>query len=522
MKPLKQILLAGFIATCLLGHAAGQTVIFTSQFPSEDCHFSTFGGHPYFILNPGHQLILKGQEDGEEKVLTITALDETKEITLFANGSTRKILARVIEERETTDGELAEISRNWYARCVETGDVYYFGEAVDNYEDGMVVNHDGSWEAGVNGALPGILMPGTFMLGARYTQEVALGAALDQAENSGIGLTITNSAGKFENCIQVTEYDGLEPTSDPSIKKYAPGVGLISDDDVLTLTEFNLGKLTGLPRAGTFVPFSNNPFFPFAPGRKLVLEGVEDDEEIVLTITVLDEIKPITLTVGGESKVISTRVIEEQEEIDGELYEVARNFFAQCIETGDVYYFGEEVDFYEDGMLIGHQGAWLAGVNNAQPGIIMPGRFTVGARYFQEVAPGVAEDFGANSAVGVAMTVPAGMFTGCVQVTETNPLDPQGDPEVKTYAPGIGLISDAGILKLTSFSIPSAPAGAPILTIQDAVVLTWPLTDKTFHVESSSDLKIWVPHPQGLPFDGRYQATLLRDATQKFFRLSAQ
>jgi hypothetical protein len=114
----------------------------------------------------------------------------------------------------------------------------------------------------------------------------------------------------------------------------------------------------------------------------------------------------ISLQIGGESKLIQTRVIEERESVDGELAEVSRNFFAQCVETRDVFYFGEEVDFYEDGPIVDHGGAWLAGVSDAQPGIIMPGHFAVGAQYYQEMAPGVAEDFAVNSAVGVTMTVP--------------------------------------------------------------------------------------------------------------------
>jgi hypothetical protein len=191
------------------------------------------------------------------------------------------------------------------------------------------------------------------------------------------------------------------------------------------------------------------------------------------------------------------------------------------VETEDVFYFGEEVDFYEDGMIVGHGGAWLAGVSSAQPGIIMPGKFAVGAQYFQEMAPGVAEDFAMNSATGVTITVPAGTFTGCVTVTESDPLEPGSASEDKTYAPGIGLINDAGILELTGFTIPGA-THSPVLAIQKAVLLTWPLTDETFRLEMSANLGNWLPVSRSpLQVEGRNQAVLPEDAVQKFFRLVA-
>jgi hypothetical protein len=517
MNSSKSSLLVTLIAAATLANAADPS--FTSQFPIADCHFSTFGGNAHFILNPGHQLVLSGEEDGEANVLTITALNQTKEITLTNSGPARKILTRVIEERKTVDGELYEVSRNWYARCIETGDIYYFGEEVDFYENGMIIGHSGAWQAGSNGALPGIIMPGTFLLGARYFQEIAPGVATDQGENTAMGLRVTNAAGVFVNCVSVTENNPLAPGSDPETKTYAPGIGLISDDGILTLEEFRLGT-QGFPVDCTFVPFSHHPYFPFAPGRRLVFLGEEHGEHHLDEVTVLNETKQVSMQVGGETRFIQTRVIEHRETVDGELAEITRDFYAQCLESGDVYYFGEEVDVYDDGMIVSHGGSWLAGVSNALPGIIMPGNFTIGARYSQERAPGVAEDAAETSATGVSMTVPAGTFTGCVTVTETNPLEPGSDPEEKTYAPGIGLINDAGILELTEFIIPGM-ANAPILAIENAVVLSWPLTDDAYRLEMSTDLSNWFPIlPNPLPVDGRFQTSVSGSTVQKFFRLA--
>lgn len=89
---------------------------------------------------------------------------------------------------------------------------------------------------------------------------------------------------------------------------------------------------------------------------------------------------------------ITTRVIEEREVKEGELYEVSRNFFAMDQETGDVFYFGEDVDFYEKGKIVDHSGAWKAYENGAKPGLIMPGTPEIGMKYYQELAPDTSMD----------------------------------------------------------------------------------------------------------------------------------
>lgn len=198
---------------------------FTTDFRTDECTFVATGQNPYFIpLVPGAQLTLAGVEGKEEVVVIITVLEDTKNITLDSG----TIVTRVVEERETKDGELAEVSRNWFAICEETNSVFYFGEWVDNYEGGVIVDHEGSWEAGVDGAMPGIMMPGTILLGSRYYQEVAEDVALDRAENLAMGLTVTTMAGTFENCLKVSETTPLEPYA-KDIKVYAPGIGLIID-----------------------------------------------------------------------------------------------------------------------------------------------------------------------------------------------------------------------------------------------------------------------------------------------------
>jgi hypothetical protein len=204
---------------------------FTASFRLQDCQFETTGRNPHFPLEPGRELFYEAEEDGVSVTLVIAVLRETRRVTLNVGGRTRTVTTRVVEEREYEDGEPVEISRNFFARCAKTNDVYYFGEEVDIYEDGEIVSHDGAWLAGRDGAKPGILMPGTFLLGSRYFQEVAPGVAQDRAEHVAMGFRVETVAGRFSQCVEVTETSPLEPGAE-STKVYCPGVGLVKDNDL--------------------------------------------------------------------------------------------------------------------------------------------------------------------------------------------------------------------------------------------------------------------------------------------------
>jgi predicted lipase len=193
-----------------------------------------------------------------------------------------------------------------------------------------------------------------------------------------------------------------------------------------------------------FASTGENSYFILEPGYQVILEGEEDEEELQLTMTVLDETK----VVDG----VETRVVEEKESEGGNLVEVSRNYFAICKPTNDAFYFGEDVDIYEDGEIVSHEGAWLAGQNGAKAGMIMPGKVEVGMKYYQEIAPGVAEDRAEIVSVNNTLDTPAGNFQNVLKTEETNPLEPN-EKEYKFYAPGIGLIQEEG-LKLVNYTQP--------------------------------------------------------------------
>ncbi len=217
-----------------LAAASAQAGSFTDQFPLAACNFKPYGGNAFFNLTANRQLYFSnvrcvGAGECDELVeLWITMLPETRLIRYFDNGKQRLARARVMQEYETADGEVEEISRNYVASCEPMNDVYYFGEDV---EDGDGNPLPDAWLAGRNGARPGILMPDrAFLLGSRYYQEIAVNAQ-DRATHTALGLEIEVPAGVFQNCVKIVETTPLEPGHE-SLKFYCPNVGMVRDGDL--------------------------------------------------------------------------------------------------------------------------------------------------------------------------------------------------------------------------------------------------------------------------------------------------
>ncbi len=177
-------------------------------------------------------------------------------------------------------------------------------------------------------------------------------------------------------------------------------------------------------------PTGRNEYFILEPGYKLHFVGGKTR----MTMTVLNETK----TIDG----VETRVVEDREEVKGKLTEVTRDYYAIDRKTGDVYYFGEDVDIYKNGKLKSHGGSWLSGVNGARFGLMMPAKPVAGDRFQQEVAPkNKAMDRSEVIAVNEKVTTPAGVFEKCVHMKDSSRLEAAADH--KYYAPGVGLVKDA-------------------------------------------------------------------------------
>jgi len=191
----------------------------TDTFPVDKANLISTGKNPYFNLEPGHF----SQFDSKDEKLVITVLDETK----MVDG----VQTRVVEEREEKDGKLIEVSRNYFACDKTTNNVYYFGEDVDIYKDGKVINHEGSWHSGVDGAKFGLMMPGQPKAGDKFYQELAPKVAMDRCELIAQPSEFKTPAGTFKNCFATKETSPLEESI--SNKVYAPEVGLVQDGEVL-------------------------------------------------------------------------------------------------------------------------------------------------------------------------------------------------------------------------------------------------------------------------------------------------
>ena len=175
--------------------------------------------HP---VTPGLMLVYEGEtEEGLER------------IEVYPTGDTREVMGvecLVVRDVVTLDGELIEDTDDWFAQDMK-GNVWYFGEISRNYEDGSLYDLEGSWEAGKDGALPGILMPAAPPEeGVLFRQEFLLGDAEDVAEMISLGHSVEVPYGSFDDCLKSLEFTPLEPDAF-EFKYYAPGLGLVLEEN---------------------------------------------------------------------------------------------------------------------------------------------------------------------------------------------------------------------------------------------------------------------------------------------------
>jgi hypothetical protein len=135
----------------------------------------------------------------------------------------------VLEEKETKDGKLIEISRNFFATDPGTNDVYYFGEDVDNYKDGKIISHESAWLAGEKGARFGLMIPGKPKFGDKFYQEIAPKVAMDRVEVASTNAKVKTPVGWFENWRGPEGNDSAGAGRQPQVLR--PGIGMIKDDD---------------------------------------------------------------------------------------------------------------------------------------------------------------------------------------------------------------------------------------------------------------------------------------------------
>jgi hypothetical protein len=181
-----------------------------------------------------------------------------------------------------------------------------------------------------------------------------------------------------------------------------------------------------------FVQTVDNQYFPLPVGRTLKYQGSTKDGTETLEVQVTNRTK----TILG----VATTVMIETHKLNGQLEEISENWFAQD-RNGNVWYFGEFSQSYQNGVPVSTDGSWEAGVADAKPGIVMRADPQVGDIDFQEFAPGVAQDQYQVKSISETSTVLQGSYSGVVETKEWTSLEPNSI-EKKYYAPGIGLIME--------------------------------------------------------------------------------
>ncbi|MGH8828922.1 MAG: hypothetical protein ACRDVZ_15245 [Jiangellaceae bacterium] len=209
---------------------SGTSMAAPGQLPQGDdpvtldpAQFTTEIDNPYWPMSPGTRWTYR-ETDGEGNVqeVVVVVTDQTKETAIG-------VTARVVRDTVTVDGEIIEDTVDWYAQD-QQGNIWYLGEDTAEFEDGEIASREGSFEAGVDGALPGIIIPADPQPGMQYRQEYFEG----EAEDNGAVLSIAEMAevpfGQFTEALLTKDTNALEPDV-LEYKLYAKDVG-----PVLTLS----------------------------------------------------------------------------------------------------------------------------------------------------------------------------------------------------------------------------------------------------------------------------------------------
>jgi hypothetical protein len=190
--------------------------------------FTTTIDNEYFPLKPGTTFVYEG---GAQQYSEMTVTSDTKKIM--------GVECVVVDHREWEGGKLIERTYDWFAQD-KKGSVWYFGEDTKEYENGKVVSTKGSWEAGVDGAKPGIIMQADPKVGESYRQEYYPGEAMDMAKVLSLNASVTVPYGSFDSALETREWTPLQPGFSEK-KYYVRGVGPLGNPGDLALSNVKHG-----------------------------------------------------------------------------------------------------------------------------------------------------------------------------------------------------------------------------------------------------------------------------------------
>lgn len=184
----------------------------------------------------------------------------------------------------------------------------------------------------------------------------------------------------------------------------------------------------------------NNPYLPISKFHRCVLTGNDTGQHLRVVRVLEPRTKTITY---GNRKVQVTVVRDRVTDLrSGELIEHTIDYFAQD-RAGNVYYFGEDVSEYKNGRVVSHSGQWRVGRDGAGPGVLMPAHPMVGDTFFAENIPGVAVESDRIVASGLTQKLGSHTYRQVIRVREHATSPKPAEFELKTYAPGTGVITEA-------------------------------------------------------------------------------
>jgi hypothetical protein len=186
----------------------------------EPANFVGQVNNPFMPLVPGSRWVYESSDGAERDEVIV--LEETRQIL--------GITATIVHDTVSEDGEVIEDTFDWYAQDND-GNVWYLGEDSKEYENGEVVGTKGSWEAGVDRALPGIIMHASPKPGVGYRQEYFAGEAEDLAEVVRLDGKTTVRFGSYEDMVVIQEWNPLDPGVIEN-KYYARGIGVVFEEMV--------------------------------------------------------------------------------------------------------------------------------------------------------------------------------------------------------------------------------------------------------------------------------------------------
>ena len=374
--------------------------------------------------------IYEGTKGDRPYLIEVAVTDATREVHWGGNNTE----TMVVRHRGWVRGRLIEETFHYYAQGND-GSVWYFGESVDNYKGSKVVNHEGSWLAGVDGAEPSLVMPGEPHPGQTITGENVVDLGIVQRDEIvSLNEPAPTPGGGVDNGLLLRS---TKPNRAKEEKVFVPGIG-----EVLARSGKSRVRLVDhLPQdaeSATTQEFSrptivDNPYFGVTGVDHRLYFGRDEGEPLRIEVSLTGGTKRISWE-GGRTDTVVSQFLETS---DGELLEIAADWFAQD-DAGNVWYFGEKVWNYEEGRVADTEGSWTAGVDGP-PGMIMPGNPSLGQRFNPENIPGKVFETVDVQASDATYRLPTGRrLTNVLRLHET--LD-DGTEEFKLYAPEYGNVS---------------------------------------------------------------------------------